>query len=59
MKVGIVGNGFVGNACAYGFSEYVPVYIHDKDPAKSVNSFEETVNAVSYTHLTLPTIYSV
>ena len=55
MKVGIVGNGFVGNACAYGFSEYVPVYIHDKDPAKSVNSFEETVNESDFIFVSVPT----
>tara|TARA_R110002110_G_scaffold163584_4_gene363482 strand:- start:747 stop:1580 length:834 start_codon:yes stop_codon:yes gene_type:complete len=55
MKVGIVGNGFVGSAISYGFSEYVPVYIYDKDPRKSVNSFEETVNESDFVFVSVPT----
>ena len=44
MKIGIIGNGFVGGATAFGFSEYVPTYVYDKDPKKSLNSLEETIN---------------
>src|SRR5450756_2098504 len=34
-------------------------YYHITDPLKSVIAIENVYNAVSYTHLTLPTIYSV
>src|SRR5450756_3048682 len=34
-------------------------YYHITDPEKAVIAIENVYNAVSYTHLTLPTIYSV
>ena len=44
VKVGIVGNGFVGNAHYEGFKDSHDVAIHDIAPEKTVDSFEETVN---------------
>ncbi len=44
VKVGIIGNGFVGNAHYEGFKDSHDVTIHDIDPEKTVDSFEETVN---------------
>lgn len=44
VKVGIIGNGFVGNAHYEGFKDSHDVTIHDIDPKKTVDSFEETVN---------------
>ena len=55
MKIGIIGNGFVGNAIAFGFSEYVPVKIYDKDPRKSLNSLEETINESDFLFVSVPT----
>jgi len=46
-KIGIIGNGFVGSAVAYGFSPQTgcdaDVKIYDKDPSKSINTIEETL----------------
>ena len=42
--VGVVGNGFVGQAIGFGFVPVLPVLVHDKDPLKSMNSLQETVN---------------
>ena len=38
MKLGIIGNGFVGNAIAHAFIPCMEVKIYDKDPQKSFNS---------------------
>ena len=47
-KIGIVGKGFVGSAVLHGFSPAVgcdsETRVFDKDPIKSINSLEETVN---------------
>ena len=48
MKVGVIGNGFVGGAVAHGFSPAstgrCEVKVYDVLPERSVNSLEETVN---------------
>ena len=44
VELGIVGNGFVGNAHYEGFKDEHDVFIHDVNPEKTVNTFEETVN---------------
>tara|TARA_R100000664_G_C2759496_1_gene149359 strand:+ start:5514 stop:6395 length:882 start_codon:yes stop_codon:yes gene_type:complete len=54
-KVGIIGNGFVGNAMAFGFSPAVEVLIHDKDPRRSLNSFTEVVNESDIVFVSVPT----
>lgn len=41
LTIGILGNGFVGEAHAYAFSTVSDVKIYDIDPKKSVNSLEE------------------
>ena len=43
-NVGIIGNGFVGQALAYGFSPVPKIRIYDLDPLKCVDEFKETVN---------------
>ena len=40
-KVGIIGNGFVGESQAFAFSPTCDVLIYDKNPLKSVNSIED------------------
>ena len=43
--IGIIGNGFVGNAIAEGFKHYTVVKIHDRDDKRSSHSFEDTINS--------------
>ena len=42
-KIGIIGNGFVGNSVAFGFSPTHEIRIHDKDPKKNLNTIKESV----------------
>ena len=48
MKIGVVGNGFVGGAVRNGFSPNVgcdaEVKVYDKNPTKSTHSLLEVVN---------------
>ena len=53
-KIGIVGNGFVGNSVAFGFSPTHEVRIHDKDPKKNLNTIEE-VSECDYIFVCVPT----
>tara|TARA_B100000212_G_scaffold90759_1_gene66624 strand:+ start:12431 stop:13279 length:849 start_codon:yes stop_codon:yes gene_type:complete len=58
-KIGIVGNGFVGNAVAKGFSKDfnydAEIKVYDINPDKSLNSLNETVNHSDYIFLSVPT----
>jgi len=42
-KIGIVGNGFVGNSVAFGFSPTHEIKIHDKDPKRNLNTIEDVL----------------
>ena len=53
-KIGIVGNGFVGNSVAFGFSPTHEVRIHDKDPKKDLNTIEEVLEC-DYIFVCVPT----
>ena len=60
MKIGIVGNGFVGSSVAYGFSpqtgcDGVTLKIYDKDERRSLNTLEEVINDSDYIFLSVPT----
>ena len=55
QKIGIIGNGFVGNSIAFGFSPTHEIRVHDKDPSKSLCSLEETVNESDIIFLSVPT----
>ena len=58
-NIGIVGNGFVGSAVAYGFSPQcgydANVRIHDKQKERSNCSLAETVNESDFIFLSVPT----
>ena len=43
QKVGIIGNGFVGNSIAFGFSPTHDVKVHDKDSRRNMNTIEEVL----------------
>tara|TARA_Y100001970_G_C14257535_1_gene876586 strand:- start:1601 stop:2470 length:870 start_codon:yes stop_codon:yes gene_type:complete len=58
-KIGIIGKGFVGSAVAHGFSAQTgysaEIRIFDKNPIRSENSLEETVNQSDFIFLSVPT----
>jgi UDPglucose 6-dehydrogenase len=58
-KIGIIGKGFVGSAVAHGFSAQTgysaEIRIFDKDPIRSENSLEKTVNQSDFIFLSVPT----
>ena len=39
FKVGVIGNGFVGEAISFAFSSVSDMYVYDTDPLKSINTF--------------------
>jgi len=53
-KVGIIGNGFVGESQAFAFSPTCDVKIYDINPLKSFNNLEETINQ-DFVFICLPT----
>tara|TARA_B100000427_G_scaffold34558_2_gene25111 strand:+ start:7545 stop:8426 length:882 start_codon:yes stop_codon:yes gene_type:complete len=59
IRIGVIGKGFVGTAVSHGFSHQTgygaDIKIYDKNPAKSQNSLEETVNESDYLFLSVPT----
>jgi nucleotide sugar dehydrogenase len=53
-KVGIIGNGFVGESQAFAFSPTSEVRIYDVDPLKATHSLQE-VNESDYIFVCVPT----
>ena len=53
MKVGVIGNGFVGSAVANGFAKY-DVKVFDKNPEISKNSLEDTLSQ-DFVFISVPT----
>lgn len=53
-KVGVIGNGFVGESQAFAFSSTSEVRIFDIDPAKSTHTLEE-VHECDYVFVCVPT----
>ena len=43
-KVGIIGNGFVGEAISFAFSTVAEIYVFDTDPSRSLNEIESIHN---------------
>jgi UDPglucose 6-dehydrogenase len=43
--VGVIGNGFVGNAIYQNFKHSCPIKVFDIDPQKAVNSYEDTISS--------------
>ena len=41
--IGIIGNGFVGNAVYQSVRDKVKTYVYDVDSNRSLNKYEETV----------------
>ena len=56
MKVGIIGNGFVGSALLHGFILHVDdVMIYDRDPKRSTHTMEELVSSTDVIFICVPT----
>lgn len=56
MRIGVIGNGFVGSAVIHGFILHVDdILVHDHDTKKSTHSFEETVDKSEIIFLCVPT----
>lgn len=53
-KVGIIGNGFVGESQAFAFSPTADIRIYDIDPLKSTHTLEETLEQ-EFIFVCLPT----
>jgi len=56
MKIGIIGNGFVGSAILHGFILHVDdIMIYDKDRKRSTHSIKELVNHSDIIFVCVPT----
>ena len=59
MKIGIVGNGFVGSSVAFGFSAQTgcdaDVKIYDKDKSKGTHTLDEVINTSDFIFVSVPT----
>ena len=59
MKIGVVGNGYVGGALAHGFSPAstgtCEVKVYDVIPERSLNTLDETVNDSDFVFVSVPT----
>ncbi|OGE34432.1 hypothetical protein A3C32_03735 [Candidatus Daviesbacteria bacterium RIFCSPHIGHO2_02_FULL_41_14] len=57
--IGIVGNGYVGGAMAYGFTEVSKgrdrIRVYDANPRRSLHPFRETIEASDFIFVCLPT----
>ena len=54
-KIGVIGNGFVGNALVRGFMLDAEIRVYDKDRRRSNNTLEDTVLNSDYIFICLPT----
>jgi UDPglucose 6-dehydrogenase len=54
IKLGVIGNGFVGEAISFAFSTITDIYIHDKDPSRSLND-SESVHNCNFVFICVPT----
>ena len=53
-KVGVIGNGFVGEAISFAFSSIADVYIYDTDPSRCLNDLE-SVHDCDFVFICVPT----
>lgn len=53
-KVGVLGNGFVGEAITYAFSSTSEIYVYDIDPLRSFSD-ENSVNNCDFVFVCVPT----
>ena len=54
FKVGVIGNGFVGEAISFAFSSVSDVYVYDTNPLKSIDDLE-SVHTCDFVFICVPT----
>ena len=54
FKVGVIGNGFVGEAISFAFSSVSDVHVYDTDPLKSLDDLE-SVHSCDFVFICVPT----
>jgi len=54
FKVGVIGNGFVGEAISFAFSSIADMYVYDTDPLKSLDDLE-SVHSCDFVFICVPT----
>ena len=54
FKVGVIGNGFVGEAISFAFSSVSDIYVYDTDPLKSLDDLESVHNC-DFVFICVPT----
>ena len=51
FKVGVIGNGFVGEAISFAFSPVSDLYVYDSDSLKSLDNLE-SVHSCDFVFIT-------
>jgi len=54
FKVGVIGNGFVGEAISFAFSSVADMYVYDSDPLRCLNDVE-SVHQCDFVFVCVPT----
>jgi len=54
IKVGVIGNGFVGEAISFAFSSVSDLYVYDTDPLKSLNDLK-SIHICDFVFICVPT----
>jgi nucleotide sugar dehydrogenase len=54
FKIGIIGNGFVGEAISFAFSSFADLYVNDKNPLKCFDDIESVHNC-DFVFICVPT----
>ena len=54
FKVGVIGNGFVGEAISFAFSSVSDMYVYDTDPLKSLDDLQ-SVHSCDFVFICVPT----
>ena len=54
FKVGVIGNGFVGEAISFAFSSVSDLYVYDTDPLKSLDDLD-SVHTCDFVFICVPT----
>ena len=54
FKVGVLGNGFVGEAISFAFSSIADMYVYDTDPLKCLDDLE-SIHQCDYVFVCVPT----
>ena len=54
FKVGVIGNGFVGEAISFAFSSISDLFVYDTDPLKSLDDLE-SVHSCDFVFICVPT----